>query len=219
MRASRKLTMIARLSCRQARSLPPWAGVLCLTVAVVLLAIARNLLGRSRPGDATTIQLLGYGALLLVSIATAHAAGLGARQCGLGRDHVLRRLLGALLLTAVLAVPGLVRGVSVPVAVAALPGALAVAAVEELLFRGVLFALWQRRAGATPAVILSSLAFAATHLFLYPPPVLLLGVVAGLLLGSWRALADDLAAPIVAHTVADAIATGMLVGLGSVRLT
>lgn len=213
MRANLKPTMIARMSCRPPRALPARAGVLYLTVGVVLLAMARNLLAVDRPGDAATIQLLGYGALLLVSIAAARRAGLGARQCGLGRDHVLRRLFGALLLTTALALPGLSHGVSAPVALAALPGAWGVAAVEELLFRGVLFSLWRQRTGAAPAVILTSTAFAATHVYLYPAPIILFGAAVGLLLGSWRAHADDLAAPIVAHAIADAVATGTLGGM------
>jgi membrane protease YdiL (CAAX protease family) len=206
--------MIARMIPRPSSVVWARAGPLCLAVGVVLLAMARNLLAHSRSGDAVAIQLFGYGALVLVSMAAAHRAGLGVRQCGLGPDHLLRRLFGGLLLTAVLVAPGLLHGVSAPVALAALPGACAVAAVEELLFRGVLFSLWRQEAGAATAVILTSLAFAATHVFLYPPPILLLGVVVGLLFGSWRALADDLAAPIMAHTIADAVAMAMLGGLG-----
>jgi membrane protease YdiL (CAAX protease family) len=110
----------------------------------------------------------------------------------------------------VLAVPGASQGVSVPAALAAVPGALAVATIEEFLFRGVLFALWCRHGGPGRAVLLTSIAFAAAHGSLYPLPVLILGVAVGVLLGSWRALTGDLVAPILAHTAADAVAAAAL---------
>jgi membrane protease YdiL (CAAX protease family) len=85
--------------------------------------------------------------------------------------------------------------------------------VEELLFRGVLFALARRAWGGGSATAVSSTAFALAHAALYPWPVLLLGLVAGLLLGLWRLASDDLAGPILAHALADAAAGAALGGL------
>ena len=189
------------------------AGVLSLTIGVVLLSVTRNLLARRWPGHLTTIQLLSYGLLLLTSLTAAWYAGLAPRDLGLSWGRLTLRLGGALVLTAVLTAPSLLHGVSASAAATALPGALAVATIEELLFRGVLYTLWHSIAGTGGAAVLTSVAFATTHAFLYPPPLLLLGLIAGLLLASWRALANDLVAPIVAHAVVDAIAGGALAGI------
>lgn len=188
-------------------------GPIYVTAGVVLVAVSRNLLTLRWPADAAAIRALGYGALLLVGVATGRSVGLSGRDLGLFSGHHMLRLSGALFLTGVLAAPGCGRGVSPLLVLTAFPGAVIVASVEEVLFRGVLFALIRRHWGAGGAVLLTSGAFSLAHLGLYPPPVLLLGLIAGLLLGSWRALTGDLVAPVVAHSVADAVASGALGGL------
>jgi membrane protease YdiL (CAAX protease family) len=205
--------MISQLASRRNSPLRLPADLLGVTGGVVLLALARNLLLRDWTGEAGAIQRCSYGLLLLVGVLAARGAGLGLRELGLGAGRLQVRLGGALLLTASLAAPGLVHGVSAPIVLAAIPAALAVAAIEELLFRGVLYTLWQRRIGRRGAIGLTSVAFALSHAFWYPPPVLLLGLVAGLLLATWRAFAGDLVAPVLAHAVADAVAAGALAGL------
>lgn len=52
----------------------------------------------------------------------------------------------------------------------ALIAGLLIAAFEETLFRGVLYAGIQRRLGAGAAVLLSSVVYAAAHFIKYPPP-------------------------------------------------
>ena len=181
-----------------------------MTIGVVLLTVVRNLLARRWSGQMTTIEVLSYGLLLLATLLAAWSARLGAHHLGLSWGRCTLRLGGALVLTVVLAAPGLTHSVSALAAAAAVPGALAVATIEELLFRGVLYSLWQRSTGMGGAVAITSLAFAATHAFLYPLPVILLGLLVGVLLASWRTLTNDLIAPIVAHTAADAIAQAVL---------
>ena len=202
--------IILTRSCHRPELPQQRAGVLSLTIGVVLLSVARNLLARRWPGEMTAVQVPSYGLLLLATLLAAWYARLGARDLGLSWGRFKLRLGGALVLTVVLAAPGLMHGVSALAAVVAVPGALAVATIEELLFRGVLYTLWLRIAGTGSAIVLTSLAFAATHAFLYPLPVILLGLLAGLLLASWRALANDLVAPMLAHTAADAIALAVL---------
>ncbi len=202
--------MILTRSCRRPELLRQRAGVLSLTIGVGLLTVARNLFARRWLGHMAAIQLLSYGLLLLTSLAAAGYAGLPPRDLGLSWGRLKLRLGGALVLTVALTAPGLMHGVSALAAVAAVPGALAVATIEELLLRGVLYTLWQQSSGIGSAIVLTSLAFAATHAFLYPPPVILLGLITGLLLASWRALTNDLIAPIVAHSAVDAIALAVL---------
>ncbi|HEV7214442.1 MAG TPA: CPBP family intramembrane glutamic endopeptidase, partial [Chloroflexota bacterium] len=187
--------------------------LLCLTGGVVLLALTRNLLVRHSPSEAEAIQGCTYGLLLLVGILAARCAGLGPCELGIGIGRLNIRLCGALPLTVSLAAPALAHDVSAPIIFTAFPAALAVAAIEELLFRGALFSLWQQRIGTNAAIGVTSVAFAISHTFLYPPPVLLLGLLAGLLLASWRASTGDLVAPVLAHAVADAVAVGALGGL------
>ena len=189
------------------------AALSCVTSGIVLLALARNLLERHLVSDAATIQLCSDALFLVVSLALARSAGLDMPDLGLSTGRLMQRLGGAVFLTVVLAAPSLSHGGSAPVVLAALPAALTVATIEELVFRGVLFALWQRRTDALAATVLTSLAFAASHAFLYPPPVLLVGLITGLLLATWRALCVDLVAPSIAHTASDSLTAGVLGGL------
>ena len=79
-----------------------------------------------------------------------------------------------------------------------------VAVSEEAFLRGALFAVLQRLAGDTPAVIVGAVAFAALHVPLYGWQVLPLDFAVGLLLGTLRVITGSWASPAVAHVVADA---------------
>jgi hypothetical protein len=87
--------------------------------------------------------------------------------------------------------------------------------VEEVFFRGFLFAGWQRsRLGSTGAVILTSLLFAAIHLqySLYGITVIL---ILGLVLGIARAMTGSIYAPLIMHltqNITAAVSTAVYLG-------
>lgn len=128
----------------------------------------------------------------------------GAARLGLGRDRPALRLLGALALAAVLLMPAAVRWTGAP----ALGGAIAltvvvVSAGQEIAFRGVVFTALRDVGGDGLAVIGSTLAFTAVHLFSHPPGFLPAVFFAGLLLGLWRWACRDLVGPVIAHVLAN----------------
>jgi membrane protease YdiL (CAAX protease family) len=79
----------------------------------------------------------------------------------------------------------------------------AVGGAEELVFRGVLFDAVQRAGGAVCAAVVCAIAFALLHVPLYGWRVLPLDIGAGLWLGGLRMLSGGVAAPAVAHVLAD----------------
>jgi membrane protease YdiL (CAAX protease family) len=100
--------------------------------------------------------------------------------------------------------PAAVRWTGAP----ALGGAVAltvvvVSAGQEIAFRGVVFAALQDVGGDGLAVIGSTLAFTAVHLFSHPPEFLPAVFFAGLLLGLWRWACRDLVGPVIAHVLAN----------------
>ncbi len=82
-----------------------------------------------------------------------------------------------------------------------------VAAVEELVFRGVLFDAVRIRAGETAAVAITAALFAVIHLPLYGPVALPIDLCVGVFLGCLRVASRSVAAPLLAHVLAD-VATG-----------
>ena len=98
--------------------------------------------------------------------------------------------------------PALIAGQSS----ALLPWALVtvlVATAEEWILRGVLFDLLDRHAGTLAAVAVTSAIFALMHVPLYGWHVVPLDLGVGLWLGGLRLLTGSVAAPAVAHVLAD----------------
>lgn len=150
------------------------------------------------PGFAAFALVLGGAALLLP------ATGWTPQQLGLGRRHLMLRLLGGLALGAVLLLPAAVRSGAAPV----LPWGLALAAVvvsvgEEVAFRGALYAALDEVGGAPVAILGTALLWTAAHALSHPPQFLVAVAAAGLLLGLWRWACRDLVAPIIGHVLAD----------------
>jgi membrane protease YdiL (CAAX protease family) len=86
----------------------------------------------------------------------------------------------------------------------ALAGYLLLAApLEEAFFRGALFNALEAWACPLPAVVGSAAAFAVVHVPGYGPAALVPDFLAGLLLGWLRWLSGGLAAPVLAHALAD----------------
>jgi len=80
------------------------------------------------------------------------------------------------------------------------------AALEEVLFRGVLYDALESQWGWQTAVIISSTFFGVLHTAGYPPGSLgaVMAGIYGVLLGGLRRETGGLLWPIVAHVVADA---------------
>ncbi len=145
-------------------------------------------------------------ASLIVGGAALSALGLGfsARELGLSSSRLGLRLASGIAIAAALLLPALVREhpgplLPAPFAVAAI----AVAAGEEIAFRGALFAAIDAWLGPAPAILGSALVFAAGHVLSHPPEFLPAVAAVGVLLATWRWACGDLVAPIVAHCVAD----------------
>jgi membrane protease YdiL (CAAX protease family) len=99
-------------------------------------------------------------------------------------------------------------GPSLAPAAAFLPWAsvtILVATAEELVLRGVLFAAIRRRAGVTTAIALTSVVFALMHVPTYGWHVVPLDLGVGIWLGGLRLLGRGVAAPAVAHVLADLV--------------
>ena len=87
-----------------------------------------------------------------------------------------------------------------------LPWALGVALVvgaEEAFLRGALWRVWAERAGGAGALVVTSGAFALVHLPLYGWRALPLDLLVGLVLGGLRLASGSVAAPALAHLLAD----------------
>lgn len=78
-----------------------------------------------------------------------------------------------------------------------------VAVAEELLLRGVLYDVLSRWHGQAIATVLTATAFALLHVPVYGAHVLPLDLSVGLVLGALRGVSDTVAAPALAHTLAD----------------
>ncbi len=175
------------------------AGLLALGLGATVLA--RSWATVSGVGDALVLGLafgLALGALALAAGLRLAIPPLGALVVGSGGG-------AALVVLAVLisrSGPALIAGQSS----ALLPWALVtvlVATAEEWILRGVLFDLLDRHAGTLAAVAVTSAIFALMHVPLYGWHVVPLDLGVGLWLAGLRLLTGSVAAPAVAHVLAD----------------
>ena len=175
------------------------AGLLAIGLGAMVLA--RWWATVSGVGDALVIGVafgLTLGALALATGLRLAIPPLGALVVGSGGGVVLVGL--AVLISR--SGPALIAGQSS----ALLPWALVtvlVATSEEWILRGVLFDLVDRRAGTLAAVAVTSAIFALMHVPLYGWHVVPLDLGVGLWLGGLRLLTGSVAAPAVAHVLAD----------------
>lgn len=114
---------------------------------------------------------------------------------------------GAAVLVALALVPHLDRpGPSLAPAASFLTWAsvtILVATAEEAVLRGALFAAVRRHGGVTAAIAVTSVAFALMHVPLYGWHVVPLDLGVGIFLGGLRLASGGIAAPAVAHALAD----------------
>lgn len=156
-------------------SSPPAAAVFALLLLGVAAAARRGRLVIARPRIGGVVVGVAGGAGLLLCAVLVHAAPLQlwARPDG-GAAAAWWTLL-----------------------------VMCVAGAEELVFRGVLFDAVSRAGGVVVAAVVCALAFALVHVPLYGWRALPLDLGAGLWLGGLRVLAGGVAAPAIAHALAD----------------
>lgn len=173
------------------------AGFAMVCVAVPVL---RDLLARQRPGSVTAVATVAYLGLLALSLVAMRIGGISATEAGV-RSISWRSL-----------IMGLVGGVLVVAPVWRLPHDSFVSAgwlvivvvVEEVAFRGVLFAILRRAAGLPLAVGGSAAVFTGAHAA-SGWPALLLVALGGIYLGLLRAIRGDLWASGIAHLLMDLV--------------
>ena len=168
-------------------------------LAVLVLGIEWARVVLARQPELALAALLG-GGLALTALGLAH----GPRAIGLGTDRLPVRVLGGLALGAALLLPAAVRGETGPqLAAPWAAAAVAVSVGEELVFRGALFRALEEIGGGAVAVLGTTILWTAAHVLSHPPAFLGAVAAAGLLLGVWRWIAQDLVGPTIAHVTAD----------------
>jgi membrane protease YdiL (CAAX protease family) len=144
---------------------------------------------------------LGFGAALAALGAT------GGWRIRLPRAaSIALGMAAAAVLIAIAVIPRLGAVHPSTLSVAFLPWAIAtviVATAEEMVLRGVLFDALSESWGPIAAVLLTSVVFALMHVPLYGWHVVPLDLGVGLILGGLRLLSGGIAAPALAHTIAD----------------
>jgi membrane protease YdiL (CAAX protease family) len=192
--------LVAIAASPSARATLRIGGLLLALAAIVGARWAATIGG---PGDALTIglafglALTGLAILAGARIAVPRPAALAIGTAG-GAALVLLALL------AHLGAPG----PSLAPAAAFLPWAsitILVATAEELILRGALFVAIQRYAGVAAAVAVTSVVFALMHVPLYGWHVVPLDLGVGIWVGGLRLLGRGVAAPAVAHVLADLV--------------
>lgn len=180
------------------RRATPYVGLAGLAAAVALrVELAGSAGARSELAAVWFAAALGFVALV-------------TQQSNVPSARISRGLLAGLAGAAVLCIPAAIRHVSLGGVVAATDGyprwaafVVVVAVAEEALLRGSLFRAIEQRAGVAVAIGVTSLAFGLLHAPVYGWGVVPLDVAVGVWLGTLRAVTGTVAAPAVAHAVAD----------------
>ena len=171
-------------------------GILCGGIPLL-----RDLVVRPKPGSVAVVAAIGYGAVLAACYISMRATRMPWAEIGIRalspRSIVLGIITGLLVIAPVWRLPviSVSRGAWLLVAVA----------VEEVVFRGVLFAILRKAGGIPLAIGGSALAFTVAHAASAGGPSLILVALAGLFLGLLRAIRSDLWTPGFAHLVMDLV--------------
>jgi hypothetical protein len=184
-------------------------GLAALAAAGLGIAFNATRIGLRLDHRTSGAAALAFAVLGGLAAALAVASRLSGADLGLRRPVAIPSAAGAAVVVAALILPAVVLH---PHPASPAPGAalsaivlfgLFVAPAEELLFRGVLQGAATRLAGAPAGIAAGAAAFALAHLPVYGPASLPLGLGAGLLLGWLRWWSRSLAAPTLAHAIAD----------------
>lgn len=190
------MTAVARFRPRHGAATALWLGV-----GLAAASLARAALNGDSAGSAFAAGAA-FGAAL---VGMALVAGWRPARPGIG--SLMAGLLGGLVLVALprLAdplMPGVIGMRPEPFAGWVLVTAFVVAG-EEAILRGALFAAMDRSAGPVAAVAVTSLAFALMHVPLYGWQVVPLDLGVGVWLAGLRLATGGVAAPALAHGIAD----------------
>jgi len=180
------------------RRATPYVGLLGLAVAVAL----RVQLAGSAGARSELAAIWFAAALGLVALVT--------QQSDVSSARVLRGVFVGVAGAAVLCIPAAIRHVALSGIVAPTDGyarwavfVVIVAVAEEALLRGSLFRAIEQRSGVAVAIAVTSVAFGLLHAPVYGWGVVPLDIAVGVWLGALRAVSGTVAAPAVAHAVAD----------------
>ena len=178
------------------RRATPYVGLLGLAVAVAL----RVQLAGSAGARSELAAIWFAAALGLVALVT--------QQLDVSSARVLRGVFVGVAGAAVLCIPAAIRHVAL--SVAPTDGyarwavfVVIVAVAEEALLRGSLFRAIEQRSGVAVAIAVTSVAFGLLHAPVYGWGVVPLDIAVGVWLGTLGAVSGTVAAPAVAHAVAD----------------
>ena len=167
----------------------------------VALPLIRDLLIRRYPASGARLAALAHLGLLAVAVIAMRVGRVSAAEAGIRslawRSAGLGAIAGLVIVFPVWRLPFLSIG--------RLSWLLAVVALEEVAFRGVLFALLRRAGGLPLAIGGSALAFTLAHVGSAGVPGLTLVALAGLFLGLLRAMRGDLWTPAIAHLLIDLV--------------
>jgi membrane protease YdiL (CAAX protease family) len=178
-----------------------WIDPLAVGFGLAVAVTARWLATANLVADPIVVGL-GFGIGLMALGAVGRTIARVPRPSG-----ILLGVIGACLLVGVALLPPAASGEAPAIRILAFgPWAAAtvlVAAAEEAVLRGALFDGLVRLGGPVAAIVLTSVAFALMHVPSYGWHVVPLDLGAGLLLGGLRLLSGGIAAPAIAHAVAD----------------
>jgi membrane protease YdiL (CAAX protease family) len=171
-------------------------GILCVAIPVL-----RDVLLRQGPGSAHVVAGVAYVGLMAACLVAMRMAGISRAEVGVRAVSIRSVVIG--LIAGVLVVAPVWRLPAISVSSA---GWLVLAvAVEEVAFRGVLFAILRRLGGLPLAIVGSAAVFTVAHAGSVGWPSLVLIALAGLYLGLLRAMRGDLWASGMAHLLMDLV--------------
>lgn len=180
------------------RRATPYVGLLGLAAAVAL----RVQLAGSAGARSEVAAIWFAAALGIVALVT--------QQSDVPASRVIRGVFAGLVGAAVLCIPAAIRHLALSGIVAPTDGyprwaifVVIVAVAEEALLRGSLFRAIEQRSGVVAAIAITSVAFGLLHAPVYGWGVVPLDIAVGVWLGTLRAVSGTVAAPAVAHAVAD----------------
>jgi len=150
------------------------------------------------------VAAIAYGAMLCACFMAMRAAGISGAEIGI-RTLTIRSVVIGVIAGILIVAP--VWRLHV-IAVSSAGWLLLAVAIEEIAFRGVLFAVLRRAGGAPLAVGGSTFIFTLAHAASYPGPALALVALAGLYLGLLRALTGDLWGSGIAHALMNVASLG-----------
>jgi membrane protease YdiL (CAAX protease family) len=159
--------------------------------------------------DGIAVGLMFGTALAAVALAGGQPLGLaGGQRLGLPRpwSALIGVAGGAILVGLAVAIRQSGPGLLFAPSAAFLPwvsATILVGTAEELILRGVLFDALDRSAGLLAAVVVTSILFALMHVPLYGWHVVPLDLGVGFWLGGLRLVSGGVAAPAIAHVLAD----------------